>query len=50
MLILVFFDWSKLFHVHVDASYIVLEAVLAQPVEGNIDHLIYFSSHKLFDA
>jgi hypothetical protein len=48
--ILVFPDWSKLFHVHVDASSIALGVILAQPGEGNIDHPIYFSSRKLSDA
>jgi hypothetical protein len=48
--ILVFPNWSKLFHVHVDASSIALGVVLAQPSEGNIDHPVYFSSHKLSDA
>jgi tripartite-type tricarboxylate transporter receptor subunit TctC len=48
--ILVFLDWSNLFHVHVDASSIVLGAVLAQWSEGNIDHLVYFVGHKLSDV
>jgi hypothetical protein len=43
VLILVFPDWSKIFHVHVDASSIVLGTVLVHLGEGNIDHLIYFS-------
>jgi hypothetical protein len=50
MSILVFPDWSKLFHVHVDASSIALGVVLVQPGEGNIDHLVYFSSCKLSDV
>ena len=45
--ILVFLDWKKEFHVHVDASYIVLGAVLSQSVEGEIDHPIAFMSRKL---
>jgi hypothetical protein len=42
--ILIFSDWSKIFHVHVDASSITLGVILAQPGEGSIDHPIYFSS------
>jgi hypothetical protein len=45
--ILVFPDWSKEFHVHVDASSIALGAVLEQPGEGDIDHPLTFSSRKL---
>ena len=41
--ILVFPDWNKEFHVHVDASSISL----AQLGEGNIDHPIAFASRKL---
>jgi hypothetical protein len=48
--ILVFPEWSKEFHVHVDASYIALGAVLAQPGEGDIDHPLAFSSRKLSTA
>ena len=48
--ILIFPDWSKVFHVHVDASGIVLGVVLAQPGEGDIDHLVAFSSRKLSSA
>ena len=50
MSILVFPDWSKEFHVHVDASYIVLGAVLAQPREGEINHPLAFSIRKLSTA
>jgi hypothetical protein len=46
-LILVFPNWSKEFNVHVDASFIALGAVLAQPGAGDIDHPIAFSSRKL---
>jgi sugar phosphate isomerase/epimerase len=44
--ILIFPDWSKIFHVHVDASSITLGVILAQPGEGSIDHPVYFSSLK----
>ena len=50
VLIMVFLDWSKEFHVHVDASSISLGAVLAQLGEGDIDHLLSFSSRKLSTA
>jgi hypothetical protein len=42
--ILVFPNWSKEFHVHIDASYIALGVVLAQPGSGDIDHLLAFAS------
>ena len=29
--ILIFLDWSKKFHVHIDASTIAVEAILTQP-------------------
>jgi hypothetical protein len=45
--ILVFPDWSKEFHVHVDASSIALLEMLTQPGEGYIDHPLAFSSRKL---
>jgi len=45
--ILVFPDWKKIFHVHVDASSIALGVILAQPGEGGIDHPIAFASRKL---
>ena len=48
--ILVFPNWSKEFHVHVDASSIALSIVLAQSGEGNIAHPIYFASRKLSTA
>ena len=44
--ILVFPDWKKIFHVHVDASSIALGIILAQP-GGGIDHPIAFASRKL---
>ena len=45
--ILVFPNWNKEFHVHVDASSIALGIVLAQSGEGNINHPISFASRKL---
>ena len=48
--ILVFADWNKEIHVHVDASSIALGIVLAQSGEGNIDHPISFASRKLSTA
>ena len=48
--ILIFLDWAKVFHVHVDASRIDLGGVIMQPGEGDIDHLIAFSSRKLLGA
>jgi hypothetical protein len=44
--ILVFLDWSKEFHVHVDASSITLGAILTQLGEGDIDHPIAIASHN----
>ena len=44
--ILVFPYWNKEFHVHVDASSVVLGVVLVQPGEGDLDHSIAFSSMK----
>jgi hypothetical protein len=46
--ILVFPDWTKEFHVHVDASSIYLGSVLAQSGEGDIKHPLAFASRKLF--
>jgi hypothetical protein len=45
--ILVFPNWSKEFHVHVDASSIGLGAVLAQLRAGDIDHPLSFAIRKL---
>jgi len=46
--ILVFPDWKKEFHVHVDASCITPGVVLTQASEGELDHPIAFASRKLF--
>ena len=46
-LILVFLDLKRPFHVHVDASSIALEIILAQLGDKGIDHPIAFASRKL---
>ena len=48
--ILVFPDWEKTFHVHVDASAIELGVVLVQPGAGDLDHPIAFASRKISDS
>ena len=48
--ILVFLDWRKEFHVHVDASSITLGIVLTQPGEGAINHPIAFFRRKFSTA
>jgi hypothetical protein len=45
--ILVSPDWSKEFHVHVDASSIALGVVLSHPCARDIHHPISFASRKL---
>jgi len=45
--ILVFPDWKKEFHVHVDASCIALGVVLTQASEGELDHPIAFARRNL---
>jgi hypothetical protein len=45
--ILIFPDWTKEFHVHVDASSMALGEILSQLGEGDIDHPIVFASRKL---
>jgi hypothetical protein len=47
MLILIFPDWKKEFHVHVDASSIALGTILSHLGEGDIYHPISFSSRLL---
>jgi len=49
-LILVFLDWKKEFHVHIDFSCIALGAVLTQADEGEMDHPITFARRKLSKA
>jgi hypothetical protein len=48
--ILVFPDWEKTFHVHVDASTIALGAILSQPGARDLDHPLEFASKKLSDS
>jgi hypothetical protein len=48
--ILVFLDWIKEFHVHVDASSIAIGVVVEKPREGDMDHPLAFSSRKLSTA
>lgn len=50
MLILVFPNWKKDFHVHVVASCIALGAVLTQASEGELDYPIAFTTRKLSKA
>ena len=45
--ILLFPNWKKEFHVHVDASSITLRNVLSQLGEGYVDHPISFASRNL---
>jgi len=45
--ILVFLEWEKTFHAHVDESIITLGAILMQPGLGELDHPIAFSTRKL---
>jgi hypothetical protein len=47
-LILIFPDWNKDVHVHVEALSIVLGPILSQPREGDIDHPNAFSSRNLY--
>jgi hypothetical protein len=50
MPILVFADWEKTFHVHVDASTIAVGAILAQLGMRDLDHPIAFVSIKLSES
>jgi hypothetical protein len=45
--ILIFPDWSRKFHVHVDASNVVVDSVLAQPYDDMVDHPNAYASRKL---
>jgi hypothetical protein len=46
-LILIFSNWEIKFHVHVDASGIILGSILVKLEEGNMNHPIYFTNRKL---
>jgi hypothetical protein len=48
--ILVFSDWEKIFHLHVDASTITLGSILVHPGAGYLDHPIAFVSRKLSES
>jgi hypothetical protein len=48
--ILVFPEWEKTFHMHVDASTIALGAILAQLGVGDLDHPIAFARRNLSDS
>jgi hypothetical protein len=48
--ILVFPDWEKTFHVHVDASAITLGSILVQPGVGELDHPLAFASKKMSES
>ena len=45
--ILVFPDWNKEFHVHIDASSTALGVILVQLGKGDLDHPIAYASRKL---
>ena len=37
-------DWTKPFHVHIDASNYAIGCILAQPYEGNMDLPVSYAS------
>lgn len=43
-------DWTKIFHVQVDASAYAIGCILAQPGEGNMDFPISYASRQLNTA
>ncbi|MCO5549982.1 hypothetical protein L7F22_003459 [Adiantum nelumboides] len=43
-------NWSKIFHVHVDASAFAIGCILAQPGDRNMDFPIYYASRQLNSA
>jgi hypothetical protein len=48
--ILVFPNWERTFHVHVDASAITLGDILVQTREGELEYPIAFASIKLSES
>jgi hypothetical protein len=45
--ILIFPDWSKKFHVHIDASNVIVGSFLAQPYDDLINHPNAYANRKL---
>ena len=43
-------DWTKPFHVHIDASNYAIGCILAQPYEGNMDLPVAYASRQLNSA
>ena len=43
-------DWTKPFHVHIDASNFAIGYILAQPYKGNMDLPISYASRQLNSA
>jgi hypothetical protein len=48
--ILIFPDWKKEFHIHMDKSFVDLGEILAHSGEGDIDHPIEFERRKLSNS
>jgi hypothetical protein len=48
--IIVFPDWEKTFHAHVDASAITLGEIMAHPGVGDLHHPITFARRKLSES
>ena len=40
-------NWERVFHVHIDASTFLVEAMLCQPDDKGFEHLIYYASRQL---
>ena len=48
--VLVFLDWEKTFHVHVDASAIETGSIMVQPQVGDLDLPIAFVRKKMYES